>query len=433
MDETEKLGFRDRLSHAWNAFRNKDPGMYPYGFTGSLSVKPADYIGAGSYIRPDHVRLTYGQAETFIAAVYNRIATDCASVKIEHVRVNENDQYVEPINSGLNYCLTYEPNIDQTSRMFISDVVLNMLDHGIVGIVPVDTTLNPANTASYDINTMRACRIIQWYPRYVQIQVYNDATGQKEQLTVPKNMVAIIENPFYAVMNETNSTLKRLSRKLALLDQSDEANSAQKLDLIIQLPYVIKSEARKQQAEVRRTDIERQLSQGPYGIAYTDGTERITQLNRPVTNNLLDEVKNLTETLYGQLGLTPEILNGTAPESAMINYYKRTIDPILYAICDEMERKFLTRTARTQRQAIKFYRDPFSLATTDGIAELADKLTRNEVLSSNEVRAVIGFKPSEDPAANELRNKNLNQSVEDIEAKKQLYNEEEEGDYQNGV
>lgn len=388
----------ERLKTAWNVFleRDKDPA-YEY-----------RYIeGPSSYYRPDRPRLTRGNERSIVTSVYNRIAMDAAAIDIFHVRLDENKRFVEEIKSGLNNCLTTEANIDQTGRAFIQDAVLSMMDEGCIAIVPVDTTTNPKVTGSYDINTMRVGKIVEWRPRHVKIELYNDRKGVKEEVIMPKKDVAIIENPLYAVINEPNSTMQRLIRKINLLDIIDEQSSSGKLDLIIQLPYVIKTEQRRQQAESRRKDIENQLAGSKYGIAYTDGTEHITQLNRPVENNLQSQVEYLTSMLYSQLGITKEILDGTANEQTMLNYYNRTIEPVLSAITDEMKRKFLTKTARSQRQSIEFYRDPFKLVPTSQLAELADKFTRNEIMSSNEVRAIIAMKPSDDPKADELRNSNL--------------------------
>ena len=388
----------ERLKTAWNVFleREKDPS-YEY-----------RYIeGPSSYYRPDRPRLTRGNERSIVTSVYNRIAMDAAAIDIFHVRLDENKRFVEEIKSGLNNCLTTEANIDQTGRAFIQDAVLSMMDEGCIAIVPVDTTTNPDVTGSYDINSMRVGKIVEWRPRHVKIELYNDRKGVKEEVVMPKETVAIIENPLYAVINEPNSTMQRLIRKINLLDIIDEQSSSGKLDLIIQLPYVIKTEQRRQQAESRRKDIENQLAGSKYGIAYTDGTEHITQLNRPVENNLQSQVEYLTSMLYSQLGITKEILDGTANEQTMLNYYNRTIEPVLSAITDEMKRKFLTKTARSQRQSIEFYRDPFKLVPTSQLAELADKFTRNEIMSSNEVRAIIAMKPSDDPRADELRNSNL--------------------------
>ena len=391
-----------RLQNAWNAFRNpRDPTFTNYGL--------------GTYYRPDRHRFSHGNERSIVTTIFNRIAVDCAAIDLEHVRLDENGRYTDTINSGLNDCLTYSANIDQTGKAFIEDIVQSMFDEGVVAIVPVDTTNNPYVTTSYDILSMRTGKVIEWYPRHVRVRLYNDRTGHQEELIMDKSAIAIIENPFFSVMNEPNSTLQRLIRKLNLLDYIDEQSSSGKLDLIIQLPYVIKSETRRQQAEARRKDIEMQLAGSKYGIAYTDGTERITQLNRSVENNIWGEIKDLTAMLYNQLGITEAILNGTADEQTMINYYNNTIVPIMSAIADEMQRKFITRTARTQGQAIRYFRDAFKLTPVSTLAELADKLTRNEIASSNEIRAIIGWKPSDDPKADELVNSNLNQQKSEVQ------------------
>ena len=394
--------FLSRLKHAWNAFfNNKDP-----------TPKYQD-IGASYYYRPDRQRFTGGNERTIVTSVYNRIALDAAAVEIKHVRLDENGRYLETIDSGINRCLNEEANIDQTGRAFIQDVVMSMLDEGCVAIVPVDTTFNPNITNSYDVQSMRVGKILQWYPNHIQVRVYNEKTGNKEDIIVPKNIVGIIENPLYAVINEPNSTMQRLIRKLSLLDAVDEQSGSGKLDLIIQLPYTIKTEARRQQAEARRKEIEVQLTNSKYGIAYTDGTERITQLNRPIENNLMKQIEYLTSMLYSQLGITQSIVDGTADEKTMLNYYSRSIEPIISAIVDELKRKFLTRTARSQLQSFLFFRDPFKLVPITEIATIADTFTRNEILSSNEVRQLIGIKPSSDPKADQLRNSNLNQTEDD--------------------
>ena len=404
----------NRLKHAWNAFMNRDPTPYPRD------------MGIGYSYRPDRPRLSGGNERSIVTAVYNRIALDVAAVDVMHVRLDENGRFLETIPSGLNNCLTLEANIDQTGRAFMQDIVMSMMDEGCVAVVPIDTSLNPSVTGSYDIETMRVGKILEWYPKHIKVRLYNDRRGQKEDITIPKSMAAIIENPLYAVMNEPNSTMQRLIRKLNLLDVMDEKNSSGKLDLIIQLPYVIKSSARKQQAEERRQDIEHQLSGSKYGIAYTDGTERITQLNRPVENNLMSQIEYLTNMLFSQLGLTQGILDGSADEKTMLNYYNRTTEPILSAITNEMKRKFLTKTARSQRQSIQFFRDPFRLVPVAEISEIADKFTRNEIMSSNEIRQIIGMKPSDDPKADELRNKNLNQSAAEASTSPSDDDDEEE-------
>lgn len=392
------MAIGSRLQHAWNAFFNKDP---TYDISNTITTN------GGYAFRPDRVKLTRGNEKSVVTAVFNRIALDVAAMSIEHVRLDENDRYISSIPSKLNNCLTLEANIDQTGRALIQDVVMSMLDEGCVAIVPTDTTYDPTKTDSYDIAELRVGKIITWYPSMVKVRVYNEKTGKKEDVTLPKKVVAIIENPLYAVVNEPNSTLKRLIYKMNLLDVLDERNSSGKLDLIIQLPYIVKTEARKQQAESRRKSIEDQLVGSKYGIAYTDGTERITQLNRPVENNLSTQVNDLTSMLYSQLGITDTILNGTADEKTMMNYYSRTIEPILSAITLEMKRKFLTKTARSQKQSIVFFKDPFKLVPVTEIASIADTFTRNEIMTSNEVRQIIGMKPSADPTADELRNKNL--------------------------
>ena len=395
--ETE-LSFGSRLKHAWNAFLNRDP---PRNFGG--------YAGGYSY-RPDRVRLTRGNERTFVTSVYNRISMDCSAITIQHVRLDGNGRFDSVIESGLNNCLNLEANLDQTGRGLMQDIVMSMLDEGVVAVVPVETNFDPSQSDSYKIYSMRVGKVLEWYPEHVRVRLYNDKTGQKEELVLPTKTVALIENPFYAIMNETNSTMQRLIRKLSLLDVVDEQAGAGKLDLIIQLPYVVKSEARREQANRRRLEIENQLRDSKYGIAWTDGTERVTQLNRSLENNLLKQIEYLTNMFYSQLGITLEIMNGTADEAAMTNYYNRIVEPIVSAITDEMKRKFLTRTARSQGQSILFFRDPFKLAPIGTVAEMADKFTRNEIMSSNEFRQVIGLKPSKDPRADELSNKNLNQS-----------------------
>lgn len=397
-----ELSIGSRLKHAWNAFLNRNP---PVNFGG--------YAGGYSY-RPDRVRPTRGNERTFVTSVYNRIAMDCSAITIQHVRL-DNGRYDSTIDSGLNNCLNLEANKDQTGRGLVQDIVMSMLDEGVVAVVPVETDYDPTTTDSYKIYSMRVGKILEWYPEHVRVRLYNDRTGQKEELVLPKKTVAIIENPFYAIMNEPNSTMQRLIRKLSLLDVVDEQAGAGKLDLIIQLPYVVKSEARRQQANQRRREIEDQLRDSKYGIAWTDGTERVTQLNRSLENNLLKQIEYLTNMFYSQLGITLEIMNGTADEAAMTNYYNRIVEPIISAIVDEMKRKFLTKTARSQKQSILFFRDPFKLAPIGTVAEMADKFTRNEIMSSNEFRQVIGLKPSKDPRADELSNKNLNQSTEQLQ------------------
>lgn len=388
-----------RFKRSWNVFFGRDP-----------TTNFRD-VGVSYSYRPDRPRFSRGNERSIVTSVYNRIAMDVASVGIQHVRLDENGRFTEVIESGLNNCLSLEANIDQTGRAFIQDIVMSMFDEGCVAIVPVDTDRDP-ETGSFEINTMRTGKILEWYPRHVRVRVYNDQTGQKEDLTLSKETVAIIENPLFAVMNEPNSTMQRLIRKLNLLDVVDEQSSSGKLDLIIQLPYVIKTDARRAQAEQRRADIERQLSGSKYGIAYTDGTERITQLNRPIENNLMKQIEYLTAMVYSQLGITQTILDGSADEKTMLNYDNRTVEPIVSAIVDALKRTFLTKTARSQRQSIMFFRDPFRLVPVADLAEIADKFTRNEIMTSNEIRQIVGMKPSKDPKADELRNKNLNESSE---------------------
>lgn len=402
------MGIGDRLQHAWNAFFYND----------NTYVNPQN-LGGFSTFRPDRVHFSRGVEKSIVTSVYNRIALDATSIAIKHVRLDDNGRFLEEIDSGLQNCLNVEANIDQTGRAFLQDVVMSMLDEGCVAIVPVDTTINPAKSGSYEINTLRTGKILEWYPAHVRVRVYNDQKGIHEEVTLPKSMVGVIENPLYAVINEPNSTMQRLIRKLSLLDVVDEQTSSGKLDLIIQLPYVIKTDARKKQADERRKDIEMQLAGSKYGIAYTDGTEKITQLNRPAENNLMKQVEYLTDMLYSQLGLTQSIMDGSANDKTMLNYYNRTIEPILAAIVDEIKRKFLTKTARTQGQTIMYFRDPFKLVPVNDIAEIADKFTRNEIMTSNEIRQIVGMKPADDPSADELRNKNLNQSSEDIAAKQE--------------
>lgn len=393
------MGFRDRLQHAWSAFMNKDP---TYGYRRDIGV---------SYSRrPDRVRMTGGNERSIVTALYNRIAVDVAALDVVHCKLDENGQFVKKMSSDLNNCLNLEANMDQTGRAFMQDVVMSMLDEGCVAIVPVETDIDPTITDSYKILSMRTGKIVEWYPKHVRISLYNEREGKKEEITLPKSTVAIIENPLYAVINEPNSTVQRLIRKLNLLDVIDEQSGAGKLDLIIQLPYVIKSDARREQAEKRRKDIEMQLAGSKYGIAYTDGTERITQLNRSVDNNLMKQIEYLTNMVYSQLGITQSILDGTADEQTQLNYQTRTIEPIISAIVDEMKRKFLTKTARSQMQTITFFRDPFKLVPVGNIAEIADKLTRNKILTANEVRQVIGMAPSKDPDADRLKNANIAES-----------------------
>lgn len=392
----------ERLQHAWNAFRGRDHPTNYY-----------DY-GIGYSYRPDRRRLSRGNERSIVTAVYNRIAMDVAAVTIHHVRIDENERYRETIRSGLDSALNVEANIDQTGRDFIQDLVLSMFDEGVVAIVPVDTSFNPLISDSYDIHTLRTGRIVSWYPQHVRVEVYNEKNGRKEEITLPKKMVGIIPNPLYAVMNEPNSTLQRLIRKLTLMDVVDEKTNSDKLDMIIQLPYTVKSEVQKNRADQRRKDIEMQLVGSRYGIAYVDATEKITQLNRPIENKLMSQIEYLTNMLYNQLGLSPAIFDGTADEQTMLNYNNRTIEPILSAIVNEMRRKFLTKTARTQGQTIMFFKDPFRLVPVNAIAEIADKFTRNEIMSPNEIRQIIGIKPSDQEGADELKNRNIASKNEDI-------------------
>ncbi len=389
--------FGARLKHAWNAFTNPEE-------------KTQWDLGSSYTTRPDRVRSYISNERSIVTSIYNRISVDSASIAIRHVRLDDNSRFIEEINSGLNNCFTLEANIDQAARAFRQDIVMTLLEKGVAAVIPVDTTFNPNTTGSYDIKTLRVGDIVQWYPKHIRVSLYNDRTGLREEIVLEKRLVAIIENPLYSVMNEPNSTLQRLLRKLTLLDSVDEASSSGKLDIIIQLPYVIKSEARRQQAEQRRQDIEFQLKGSQYGIAYTDGTEKITQLNRPAENNLMQQVEYLTNLLFGQLGLTPEIMNGTADEKAMLNYTNRTLEPILTSITESLKRTFLTKTALSQKQSIEFFREPFKLVPISDIAEIADKFTRNEILSSNEIRQIVGFKPAGDPKADKLVNSNMPQS-----------------------
>lgn len=396
---------KNALQHSWNAFKSRDQTAMHY-----------EPYGYASYSKPDRVRLSLGNERSIVSSLYNRIALDVAAIEFRHVRVNQNGRYEDTIDSHLNECLTLSANLDQTSRAFIQDVVMSMFDEGCVCIVPVDTTLNPKSTNAYDVNSLRCGRILEWYPEHVRVSVYNEHSGQHEELMLAKSFVVIIENPLYAVMNEPNSTLKRLVRKMNLLDGIDEQSSSGKLDLIIQLPYTIKNELKRQQVEQRKKDIEMQLTGSRYGIAYIDATERVTQLNRPADNNLMSQIEYLTNTLYNQLGISEKIFDGTANEQEMLNYHNRTIEPIVSAICMGMTRTFLSKTARTQGQRIMFFRDPFKLVPVNQIADIADKFTRNEIFTSNEVRAIVGQKPSDQPGADELRNKNLNQNTEQIAA-----------------
>lgn len=416
------MGLIERVQRGWNAFRNRDP---TFNFQN---------LGEISYYRPDRPRFTRGNERSIVTSVYNRIALDASSICVQHVRLDNNGRFSSVIDSGLNNCLTLDANIDQTGRAFIQDAVMSMLDEGCVAIFPVETDVDPESTESYKINSMRTGKIIEWRPEHVKIRAYDDRIGRQSDIILKKSMVAIVENPLYAVINEPNSTMQRLIHKLNLMDVTDEQTASGKLDLIIQLPYVIKTPARQQQAEERRKSIEMQLASSKYGIAYTDGTEHITQLNRSVENNLMKQVEYLTNMLYGQLGITQTILDGTADDKTMLNYYNRTIEPIMSAIVDEMKRKFLTKTARSQGQSIMLFRDPFKLVPVNDIAEIADKFTRNEIMTSNEIRQIIGMKPSEDPKADQLLNSNISHPAEEIEgiSESTEENKDEGGQNQNG-
>lgn len=414
------LNLSTRLAHAWNAFTSRDPTQYII-------------TGPGYSSRPDRPRLSRGNEKSIATSIFNRIALDVSSVNIKHCRLDKNGRYVEDIDSGLNNCLNLEANKDQTGRAFIQDVVLSMLDEGCVALVPVETTIDPKSSNSYQIDSMRTGKITEWYPDTVRVRLYNDRTGEKEEILLPKNQVAIIENPLYAVVNEYNSTMQRLIRKLSLLDVTDEQTASGKLDLIIQLPYVIKTKTRREQAERRRKDIIDQLAGSQYGIAYTDGTEKITQLNRSLENNLLKQVEYLTNMVYSQLGITQSVLDGTADEKTMLNYMNRTVEPIISAIVDELKRKFLTKTARSQLQSIVYFRDPFRLVPVNDIAEIADKFTRNEIMTSNEIRQIVGMQPSKDPKADKLVNSNISQAKQDMSQTSSATEAYEEGGYsQNG-
>lgn len=414
------LNLSTRLAHAWNAFTSRDPTQYII-------------TGPGYSSRPDRPRLSRGNEKSIATSIFNRIALDVSSVNIKHCRLDKNGRYVEDIDSGLNNCLNLEANKDQTGRAFIQDVVLSMLDEGCVALVPVETTIDPKSSNSYQIDSMRTGKITEWYPDMVRVRLYNDRTGEKEEILLPKNQVAIIENPLYAVVNEYNSTMQRLIRKLSLLDVTDEQTASGKLDLIIQLPYVIKTEARRAQVERRRKDIIDQLAGSQYGIAYTDGTEKITQLNRSLENNLLKQVEYLTNMVYSQLGITQSVLDGTADEKTMLNYMNRTVEPIISAIVNELKRKFLTKTARSQLQSIVYFRDPFRLVPVNDIAEIADKFTRNEIMTSNEIRQIVGMQPSKDPKADKLVNSNISQAKQDMSQTSSATEAYEEGGYsQNG-
>lgn len=417
-----ELNIGARLKHAWNAFTNRDPTYYQRS------------LGAGYSVRPDRPRLSRGNEKSIVTSIFNRIALDVSAVTIKHCRIDGNGRYIEDIDSDLNNCLNLEANIDQTSRAFIQDIVMSLLDEGCVAVVPIDTSIDPGITDSYKIQTMRTGKIIEWYPSHVKIRLYNDRKGEKEDIILPKKQVAIIENPLYAVINEHNSTMQRLIRKLSLLDATDEQTASGKLDLIIQLPYVVKTPARREQANLRRKDIEEQLAGSKYGIAYTDGTEKITQLNRSLENNLLKQIEYLTEMVYSQLGITQEVLNGTADEKTMLNYNNRTVEPFVASIVDEMRRKFLTKTARSQGQTITYFRNPFRLVPINDIAEIADKFTRNEIMTSNEIRQIVGMKPADDPKADELVNSNITQPEQEQYPNVPIVDDKnyKEGEIQNG-
>jgi hypothetical protein len=415
-----ELNIGSRLKRAWNAFTNRDP-------TGGYKS-----VGPGYSLSPSRPRLSRGNEKSIVNAVLTRIAMDAAAIDIKHCRLDKNGRYLEDVDSPLNDCFNLSANIDQTGRAFKLDIYLSLLDEGCIALVPIDTTDNPDDTNSYDINSMRVCRILDWYPRHVRVLAYNDRTGEKEELVMPKSQVAIIENPAYSVMNEPNSTMQRLKKKLSLLDATDEQSASGKLDLIIQLPYAVKGELRRQQAEERRKDIEDQLMNGKYGIAWTDGTEKITQLNRSVENNLMKQIEYLTNLFYSQLGVTQSVMDGTADEKTMLNYNNRTIEPLVAAVVDEVKRKFLTKTARTKGQSISYFTDPFKLVPVDNIAEIADKFTRNEIMTSNEIRQIIGMKPSDDPKADQLINSNISQPNQGEELVVGDTENEERSEGQNG-
>lgn len=415
-----ELNIGSRLKRAWNAFTNRDP-------TGGYKS-----VGPGYSLSPSRPRLSRGNEKSIVNAVLTRIAMDAAAIDIKHCQLDKNGRYLEDIDSPLNDCFNLSANIDQTGRAFKLDAYLSLLDEGCIALVPIDTTDNPDDTNSYDINSMRVCKILDWYPRHVRVLAYNDRTGEKEELVMPKSQVAIIENPAYSVMNEPNSTMQRLKKKLSLLDATDEQSASGKLDLIIQLPYAVKGELRRQQAEERRKDIEDQLMNGKYGIAWTDGTEKITQLNRSVENNLMKQIEYLTNLFYSQLGVTQSVMDGTADEKTMLNYNNRTIEPLVAAVVDEVKRKFLTKTARTKGQSISYFTDPFKLVPVDNIAEIADKFTRNEIMTSNEIRQIIGMKPSDDPKADQLINSNISQPNQGEELAVDDTENEERSESQNG-
>lgn len=415
----EKRTFISRLKHGWNAFAgNRDP------------TETSVYYGESYSRRPDRARFTRGNERTIATAIYNRIAMDAASIDIRHVRLDEHGRYMEDMDSGLNECFTVAANIDQTARDFKQDIYMSLLDEGSIAIVPIETSMNPNVSGSYDILSMRVGKITQWYPKHVKVQVYNERTAKKEEIVLPKSTVTIVPNPLYSVINESNSVMQRLIRKLSLLDAIDEQSGSGKLDLIFQLPYVVKTDARREQAKKRMEDIENQLRDSPFGIAYTDGTERITQLNRPVENNLMKQIEYLTNMAYSQIGMTQTVMDGTADEKTMLNYFNRTIEPLVTAVIEGVHRTFLTKTARSQRQAIRFFRDPFKLVPIDNIAEIADKFTRNEIMTSNEIRQIVGMRPSNDPKADQLRNSNMPQQDEKaVEAPNEKL---KEGESQNG-
>ena len=415
-----ELNIGSRLKRAWNAFTNRDP-------TGGYKA-----VGPGYSLSPSRPRLSRGNEKSIVNAVLTRIAMDAAAIDIKHCRLDKNGRYLEEVDSPLNDCFNLSANIDQTGRAFKLDVYLSLLDEGCIALIPIDTTDNPDDTNSYDINSMRTGKILDWYPRHVRVLAYNDRTGEKEELVMPKSQVAIIENPAYSVMNEPNSTMQRLKKKLSLLDATDEQSASGKLDLIIQLPYAVKGELRRQQAEERRKDIEDQLMNGKYGIAWTDGTEKITQLNRSVENNLMKQIEYLTNLFYSQLGVTQSVMDGTADEKTMLNYNNRTIEPLVAAVVDEVKRKFLTKTARTKGQSISYFTDPFKLVPVDNIAEIADKFTRNEIMTSNEIRQIIGMKPSDDPKADRLINSNISQPNQGEELAVDDTENEERSESQNG-
>ena len=415
-----ELNIGSRLKRAWNAFTNRDP-------TGDYKS-----VGPGYSLSPSRPRLSRGNEKSIVNAVLTRIAMDAAAIDIKHCRLDKNGRYLEDVDSPLNDCFNLSANIDQTGRAFKLDIYLSLLDEGCIALVPIDTTDNPDDTNSYDINSMRVCRILDWYPQHVRVLAYNDRKGKKEELVMPKSQVAIIENPAYSVMNEPNSTMQRLKKKLSLLDATDEQSASGKLDLIIQLPYAVKSELKRQQVEERRKDIEDQLTNGKYGIAWADGTEKITQLNRPVENNLMKQIEYLTNLFYSQLGVTQSVMDGTADEKTMLNYNNRTIEPLVAAVVDEVKRKFLTKTARTKGQSISYFTDPFKLVPVDNIAEIADKFTRNEIMTSNEIRQIIGMKPSDDPKADQLINSNISQPNQGEELVVGDTENEERSEGQNG-